>query len=135
MLLTPPSFWTVPAVVYDYEVLIEVNTSDIDQLRNALKSITFPASVSTHINISDATITTGELPRLFLCQLCACGFFSSNIIVFKYADQLETATSVNVRPAIYGHVTSVSCTGNVTMTQIHVAASEVSPQMDNTVRQ
>lgn len=70
-----------------------------------------------------------------LSQLCACGFFSSNNILFKFADQLEAASSANVRPAIYGHVTSVSCTGNVTMTQIHVAASEVSPQMDNTVKQ
>lgn len=131
------SFWTVPAVVYEYEVLIEMNTSDIDQLRDTLKSVTFPASVSTHTNISNATITTGKAPRLFLClsQLCACGFFSSNIIVLKFVDQLEAVSSANVRLAIYGHVTSVSCTGNVTMTQIHVTASEVSRQTDNTVRQ
>ncbi|TNM94598.1 hypothetical protein fugu_017357, partial [Takifugu bimaculatus] len=65
---------TVPAVVYEYEILIEVNTSDIDQLRNALKSITFPASVSTHTNISDATITTvcGPTGGSFQCQ-CEAG--------------------------------------------------------------
>lgn len=61
--------------------------------------------------------------------------FHQILFFFKFVDQLEAATSANVRLAIYGHVTSVSCTGNVTMTQIHVAASEVSPQTDNTVRQ
>lgn len=43
---------------------------------------------------------------------------------------MEAVSSANVRMAIYGRVTGVSLTGNVTMTQARVAASEVSPQMD-----
>lgn len=48
---------------------------------------------------------------------------------------MEAVSSVNVKMAIYGRVTGVSLMGNVTMTKAHVAASEVSPQMDNTVSQ
>lgn len=54
------SFWTVPTGVYEYEVIIEVNTTDVDHLRNTLKSVAFPASVNARTNISHATITTGK---------------------------------------------------------------------------
>lgn len=41
-------------------MLIEVNTTDADQLRNILKTINFPAPIGTQINISEANITTGK---------------------------------------------------------------------------
>lgn len=46
--------------MYEYEVIIEVNTTDVDQLRNVLKSAAFPASAGPRTNISHATITTGK---------------------------------------------------------------------------
>ncbi|XP_042246628.1 uncharacterized protein LOC121882433 isoform X1 [Thunnus maccoyii] len=49
---------TVPPVVYEYQIFIEVNTTDADQLRNTMENITFPIQISTQINISDANITT-----------------------------------------------------------------------------
>lgn len=74
---TPPSFWTVPTGVYEYEVIVEVNTTDVDQLRNTLKSITFPASVGVHTNISRATLTTGlKQTARCLCLLCGFSFLS-----------------------------------------------------------
>ncbi|XP_027140127.1 uncharacterized protein adgrf8 [Larimichthys crocea] len=45
-------------VVYEYEVFIEVNTTDADQLRNTVNNITFPVQINTQINISDTVITT-----------------------------------------------------------------------------
>ncbi|XP_076611658.1 uncharacterized protein LOC143335878 isoform X13 [Chaetodon auriga] len=48
----------VPPVVYEYQIVIEVNTTDADQLRNTLKNITFPVQIRTQINISAADITT-----------------------------------------------------------------------------
>lgn len=50
----------MPAVVYEYQLFIEVNTTDADQLRNTLTSITFPVQISPQINISVADITTGK---------------------------------------------------------------------------
>lgn len=54
------SFPTVLPVVYEYQIFIEVNTTDADQLRNTLKNILFPVQISSHTNISEAGITTGE---------------------------------------------------------------------------
>ncbi|XP_035534980.1 adhesion G protein-coupled receptor F5-like [Morone saxatilis] len=48
----------VPSVVYEYEIFIEVNTTDPDQLRNFVDIHTFPVQVSSQINISAADITT-----------------------------------------------------------------------------
>ncbi|XP_070844139.1 uncharacterized protein [Chaetodon trifascialis] len=48
----------VPPVVYEYQIVIEVNTTDAVQLRNTLKNITFPVQIRTQINISAADITT-----------------------------------------------------------------------------
>uniref|UniRef100_H3C4K8 ADGRF3/5-like N-terminal domain-containing protein n=1 Tax=Tetraodon nigroviridis TaxID=99883 RepID=H3C4K8_TETNG len=49
---------TVPTSVYEYEVIIEVNTTDVDHLRNTLRNVAFPASVGPLTNISHAIITT-----------------------------------------------------------------------------
>ncbi|KAM7367587.1 hypothetical protein PAMP_013873 [Pampus punctatissimus] len=49
---------TVPPVIYEYQIFIEVNTTDVDKLRNTLGNITFPIQISTQINISNANITT-----------------------------------------------------------------------------
>ncbi|XP_049914802.1 adhesion G protein-coupled receptor F5-like isoform X22 [Epinephelus moara] len=49
---------TVPPVISEYQIFIEVNTTDADQLRNTLKTIPFPVQISNQINISDAGITT-----------------------------------------------------------------------------
>lgn len=65
---TSPAFWTVPTRVYEYELMIEVNTTDVDRLRNTLKSIAFPARVGVHANISHAAITTGEM-KLFAASV------------------------------------------------------------------
>lgn len=54
----------MPTRVYEYELMIEVNTTDVDRLRNTLKSVAFPARVGVHANISHAAITTGEM-KLF----------------------------------------------------------------------
>ncbi|XP_051264208.1 uncharacterized protein LOC127367939 isoform X50 [Dicentrarchus labrax] len=50
--------FTVPPVVYEYDIFIEVNTTDPDQLRNTLDIHPFPIQVSSQINISAADITT-----------------------------------------------------------------------------
>ncbi|KAM7395024.1 hypothetical protein PAMA_006664 [Pampus argenteus] len=50
--------FTVPPVIYEYQISIEVNTADVDKLRNTLGNITFPIQISTQINISNANITT-----------------------------------------------------------------------------
>lgn len=60
------SFSTVPPVVYEYQISIEVNTTDADQLRNTLRNIAFPAPIGTQINISEADITTGKTTLLAL---------------------------------------------------------------------
>lgn len=57
---TSPTFWTVPTRVYEYEVMIEVNTTDVDRLRDTLKSVAFPAWVGARTNVSHAAITTGK---------------------------------------------------------------------------
>ncbi|KAI4800257.1 hypothetical protein KUCAC02_013386 [Chaenocephalus aceratus] len=49
---------TVPLVFYEYQIIIEVNTSDADQLRNVLNSLTFPVQISSSVTILDANITT-----------------------------------------------------------------------------
>ncbi|KAI4800265.1 hypothetical protein KUCAC02_013394 [Chaenocephalus aceratus] len=49
---------TVPLVFYEYKIIIEVNTSDEEQLRNVLNSLTFPVQISSSVNILDANITT-----------------------------------------------------------------------------
>lgn len=53
----------------------------------------------------------------------------------KFADRTEAPSSADVRMVTRGHVTSVSRTGDVTMTQTRVGALEVSPQMDNSASQ
>ncbi|KAF1376289.1 hypothetical protein PFLUV_G00209400 [Perca fluviatilis] len=45
-------------VVYEYQISIEVNTTDIDQLRKSLTIITFPVQISSQMTILDANITT-----------------------------------------------------------------------------
>ncbi|XP_050928043.1 uncharacterized protein LOC127142673 [Lates calcarifer] len=57
--------FTVPPIIYEYEIFIEVNTTDADHLRNTLENITFPLQISEQVNISDADITTD----LTLCPL------------------------------------------------------------------
>ena len=54
------SFPTVLPVVYEYQIFIEVNTTDADHLRNTLKNTLFPVQISSHVNISEADITTGK---------------------------------------------------------------------------
>ncbi|XP_022621871.1 adhesion G protein-coupled receptor F5-like [Seriola dumerili] len=49
---------TVPPIIYEYQIFVEVETTDADQLRNTLKNITFPAQINTQVNISTADITT-----------------------------------------------------------------------------
>ncbi|XP_034051589.1 uncharacterized protein LOC117532387 [Gymnodraco acuticeps] len=49
---------SVPLVFYEYQIIIEVNTSDADQLRNVLNSLPFPIQISSSVNILDANITT-----------------------------------------------------------------------------
>ncbi|XP_075315945.1 uncharacterized protein LOC142375689 [Odontesthes bonariensis] len=50
--------FTVPSAVHEYQIVIELNTTDSTQLRSTLKNTTFPLQISSHINISDADITT-----------------------------------------------------------------------------
>ncbi|XP_047184732.1 uncharacterized protein LOC118290626 isoform X4 [Scophthalmus maximus] len=45
--------FTVTPVTYEYQIYIEMNTTDADQLRNTLKNMTFPVQIGTQINISD----------------------------------------------------------------------------------
>uniref|UniRef100_A0A8C9XAZ4 Adhesion G protein-coupled receptor F5 n=1 Tax=Sander lucioperca TaxID=283035 RepID=A0A8C9XAZ4_SANLU len=45
-------------VVYEYQISIEVNTTDVDQLRKALTIIPFPVQINSQITILDANITT-----------------------------------------------------------------------------
>ncbi|KAI4802058.1 hypothetical protein KUCAC02_019917 [Chaenocephalus aceratus] len=49
---------TVPLVFYEYQIIIEVYTSDADQLRTVLNSLPFPVQISSSVNILDANITT-----------------------------------------------------------------------------
>ncbi|XP_030260214.1 adhesion G protein-coupled receptor F5-like [Sparus aurata] len=48
----------VPPVVYEYQIFIEVTTTDADQLENTLQNIIFPVQISPQVNISDTDITT-----------------------------------------------------------------------------
>ncbi|XP_041814179.1 uncharacterized threonine-rich GPI-anchored glycoprotein PJ4664.02-like isoform X3 [Chelmon rostratus] len=48
----------VPPVVYEYQIFIEVNTTDVDRLRNTLTNISFPIQLGLQVNISAADITT-----------------------------------------------------------------------------
>lgn len=122
--------------MYEYELMIEVNTTDVDHLRNTLKSVAFPAWVGVHANISHAAITTGEM-KLFAVSVhsaasvpfCKISFF------FKFADQTEALSNADVRKASRGRVKSVSRTGDVTTTQSHAGAFEDSPLMDNSASQ
>ncbi|KAM9703396.1 uncharacterized protein ACNS7B_002127 [Menidia menidia] len=50
--------FTVPPAVYEYQITIELNTTDSTQLRGSLKSTTFPLPISSHVNVSDVDITT-----------------------------------------------------------------------------
>ncbi|KAF7662482.1 hypothetical protein LDENG_00235080 [Lucifuga dentata] len=59
--------FTVPQVLYEYEISIEVNITDTNQLRNAINNLTFPFSINAQVNISDADITT-------VCFLSTAGF-------------------------------------------------------------
>ncbi|XP_068564843.1 adhesion G protein-coupled receptor F5-like isoform X2 [Cebidichthys violaceus] len=45
-------------VFYEYQIFIEVNTTDVDQLRNTLNSISFPVQISNQLIISEAIFTT-----------------------------------------------------------------------------
>ncbi|XP_078130151.1 uncharacterized protein LOC144533011 [Sander vitreus] len=45
-------------VVYEYQISIEVNTTDVDQLRKAVTIIPFPVQINSQITILDANITT-----------------------------------------------------------------------------
>ncbi|XP_063757885.1 uncharacterized protein LOC134876725 isoform X3 [Eleginops maclovinus] len=49
---------TVTPVFYEYQISIEVITSDADQLRNAVNSLTLPVQISSLVNILDVNITT-----------------------------------------------------------------------------
>ncbi|XP_071384537.1 uncharacterized protein [Centroberyx affinis] len=52
---------SVPPVLYEYLIYIEVNTSEstiTHQLRNTLRNTTFPVQINTQVNISDVDITT-----------------------------------------------------------------------------
>lgn len=53
------SLFTVSSVIYEYQIIIEINTTDADHLRNKLESIVYPTPVSTKMNITEAHITTG----------------------------------------------------------------------------
>ncbi|XP_078145894.1 uncharacterized protein LOC139911641 [Centroberyx gerrardi] len=53
--------FTVPPVLYEYLIYIEVNTTDstiTHQLRNTLRNTIFPVQINTQVNISDVDITT-----------------------------------------------------------------------------
>ncbi|XP_038558316.1 uncharacterized protein LOC119891055 [Micropterus salmoides] len=60
----------VPPIVYEYQIFIEVNTTDADQLRNTVNNIPFPVQISKQINISDVEITTvcSQDGHGFLCH-------------------------------------------------------------------
>ncbi|XP_040919850.1 uncharacterized threonine-rich GPI-anchored glycoprotein PJ4664.02-like isoform X5 [Toxotes jaculatrix] len=62
--------FTVPPIIYEYQIFVEVNTTDADQLRNTLKNTTFPVQISTKINISATDITTvcSQNGTGFLCR-------------------------------------------------------------------
>ncbi|KAM6906825.1 uncharacterized protein PEZ65_017982 [Lycodopsis pacificus] len=45
-------------VFYEYQIFIEVNTTDTDQLRNILNNVLFPIQISTQLLITEANITT-----------------------------------------------------------------------------
>lgn len=133
---TSPSFWTAPTSVYEYEVIIEVNSTDVAHLRNTLQSTAFPASLGAHTNVSYATITTGKNKSFALSvRTLRFQFPFVKYRSFKFADQKEALSSADVRKVTHGHATSASRTGGVTMTQTRVGALEVSPQMGNSASQ
>ncbi|TNN84999.1 Adhesion G protein-coupled receptor F5 [Liparis tanakae] len=49
---------TVPPILYEYQIFIEVITPDADKLRNTLNNTPFPIQISTQLNITEANITT-----------------------------------------------------------------------------
>uniref|UniRef100_A0A8C2X9Z7 Adhesion G protein-coupled receptor F5 n=1 Tax=Cyclopterus lumpus TaxID=8103 RepID=A0A8C2X9Z7_CYCLU len=50
--------WKVLPILYEYQIFIEVKTTDADKLRNTLNNTPFPIQISTQLNISEANITT-----------------------------------------------------------------------------
>ncbi|XP_029985105.1 uncharacterized threonine-rich GPI-anchored glycoprotein PJ4664.02-like isoform X3 [Sphaeramia orbicularis] len=47
-----------PPTVYEYEIFIDVNTTNLNHLKNTLKNIPLPLLISAQVNISDINVTT-----------------------------------------------------------------------------
>ncbi|KAF3846869.1 hypothetical protein F7725_003947 [Dissostichus mawsoni] len=100
---------TVPLVFYEYQIIIEVNTSDADQLRNVLNSLTLPVQISSSVNILDANITTGKnkcIISFFLYLFQTSAFFTRENMLFslKFAAKITLGFSATVKMTIFGRV-------------------------------
>ena len=89
--------------MYEYQIVIELNTTDSTQLRSTLKNTTFPLQISSHVNISDADITTGRnkyfiplLLRFFLMFYLTTFFFQS-----KYTALSKVLNFIQSFPYMY----------------------------------
>ncbi|XP_070706014.1 adhesion G protein-coupled receptor F5-like [Pempheris klunzingeri] len=118
-------------VVYEYQLFIEVNTTDADQLRNTLTSLTFPVQIGSHINILDADITTVcsqdgvgfqcrcENDYLWPCDKCATygkcdGDTNSTCRCIKavptdgeYCQSVQRHSECHAPPVVYEYIISV----------------------------
>ncbi|XP_068564840.1 adhesion G protein-coupled receptor F5-like isoform X2 [Cebidichthys violaceus] len=108
-------------VFYEYQIFIEVNTTDVDQLRNTLNSISFPVQISNQLIISEAIFTTVysqnlteiqcqcEDDYLWPCDKCATyGKCNSNTTSTYFTTCPQTTTSPTTDPSLlYEYVISV----------------------------
>ncbi|XP_055005245.1 mucin-2-like [Boleophthalmus pectinirostris] len=60
-----------PQTIFEYEVIIELGTTDFDQLRNSLQAITLPVQINSQVKISEIDITTVCTPNNNSYQ-CTC---------------------------------------------------------------
>ncbi|KAF0023108.1 hypothetical protein F2P81_023738, partial [Scophthalmus maximus] len=105
--------FTVTPVTYEYQIYIEMNTTDADQLRNTLKNMTFPVQIGTQINISDVDmindltvcpLTTPAPPAVYKYLISV----ELNVSVVGLIDQLRTILSNISYPISIGNHIQIS---------------------------
>uniref|UniRef100_A0A8D3CAY6 G-protein coupled receptor 116 n=1 Tax=Scophthalmus maximus TaxID=52904 RepID=A0A8D3CAY6_SCOMX len=122
---------TVTPVTYEYQIYIEMNTTDADQLRNTLKNMTFPVQIGTQINISDVDMINVcsqdgagfqcrcEDDYLWPCDTCStygkcdgdtnntCSCVKAIPTNGQYCQSIHNQSKLDAPPAVYKYLISV----------------------------
>ncbi|XP_029966722.1 adhesion G protein-coupled receptor F5-like [Salarias fasciatus] len=94
-----------PAVVYEYQILLEVNTTSLSELRNSINLI-FPLQINSSVNVSAAVVTT-------VCSPSSDGFQCRCEEEYRWScDQCETYQSCdNVTDSTCGCISGIPAGG------------------------